>query len=134
MIKTTLSLYYLFIDYWKHFSKLFEFFIKITGAGTSLEVLEVVSDWAQYRLCNIKTICNFFCIRYFDWHALLMKISWTAGTQNLVMVTAVMSSLIGAGVIFTIKSKSLQTCISCAILNCKLPASHLLGAICLFHI
>ena len=134
MIRTILNLYYLFINNWKHFSKRFELFVKAVGAGTSLEVLVVLSDWTQHRLCSIETICNVFCFRYLSWPALLMKISRTAGTQNLVMVTVVVSFRIGTGVIFAIKPKSLQTCMSCTILNCILPASHLLGAMGLFHI
>ena len=108
MIKTTLSIYYLFIDHWKHFSKLFEFFVKITGTGTSFEVLGVLSDWIQHRLCSFKTICNVFYIRYLSCSAFLMKSSWTIGTQNLITVTAVVSSWIGTGVISAIKSISFK--------------------------
>ena len=117
MIRVILKLYCLFINFWKHFNKLFKLFIKVVGTGANLEVLGVLLDWTQHRLCNIKIICNIFFIRYFGWPALLMKTNWTFGTQNLIMVTAEVSSWIGTGVIFTIKSISLQPYISCAILN-----------------
>ena len=134
MIRNILNLYYFFIDRWKHFSKYFELFFKVFGTGTSLEVLGVLPDWTQHILCNIKSICNIFFIKYLGWHALLMKTNWTAGTQNLVMVTAVVSSWIRTGAIFSIKPISLKICISCAILNCKLPVSNLLWEMDLFHI
>ena len=134
MIRNILNLYYLFIDRWKHFGKHSELFVKVVGTGTSLEVLGVLSDWTQHRLCNIKIICNIFFFRYLGWSALLMKTNWTIGTQNLVMFTAVVSCWIGAGVIFAIKSISLKTCTPCVILNCKLPASRLFGVMGLFHI
>ena len=117
MIRNILKLYYFFIDRWKHFGKHSELFVKVLGTGTSLEVLRVLSDWTQHRLCNINAICNVFCFRYLSCSALLMKTSWTAGTQNLVMVAAIVSSWIGSGIIFAIKPKSLKICISCDILN-----------------
>ena len=133
MIRDILKLYYLFIDRCKHFGKHSELFVKVLGTGTCLEVLRVLSNWNQHRICNIKTICNVFCIRYLSCTALLMKISWTVGTQNLVMATAVLSSWIGAGFIFTIKPISLKAYILCYF-KPKLPVSHLLGVIGLFHI
>ena len=117
MIRIILNLYCLFIDYWKHFIKLFELFIKVVGAGTSFEVFGILSDWTQHRLCNIKTICNVFCIWYLAWLALLMKSSWTVCTQYLVTVTAVLSSWIRTGLVFTVKSMWVSTCISCIILH-----------------
>ena len=111
------SLYYLFIDHWMHFSKLFEFFVKVVDTRTSLEVFRVPSDWTQHRLCSIETICNVFYIRYLGWPAFLMKTYWTAGTQNLVIVTAVVSSWIGTGVIFTIEPMSLSAYTSWFISN-----------------
>ena len=117
MIRIIINVYYLFIDLWKHFSKLSEFFVMAFDAGVSFEVLRVLSDWTQHRLCNFKIICNFFYFRYLGWPALLMKFIWTTWAQNLVMITAIVSSWIGTGVIFTVKSKSLQICISCAVLN-----------------
>ena len=112
-----LNLYYLFIDLWKYFSKLSEFFVKAFGARVSLEVIGVLSDWTQHRLCSINTIRNFFYFRYLGWSTFLMKTSWTVCTQNLVMVTAVASSWIRTEVIFTIKSIQMEACITRAILN-----------------
>ena len=117
MIRNILNLYYFFIDHWKHFSKHSELFVKTFGTETSIEVHGVLSDWAQHGVCNIKTIRNIFYIRYLGWHALLMKTCWTAGTQYLVMVNAVVSPWIGTGFIFTIKPKSKSACTSCVILN-----------------
>ena len=116
MVRTILRLYYLFINHWKHFGKLFKFFVIVVSAGASLDLLEVIHDWTQHRLCNIKTIYNVFCIWYLAWFALLMKIGWTFGTQNLIMVIAVVSSWIETGFIFTIKPIELQACICYSIL------------------
>ena len=117
MIRDILKLYYLFIDRWKHFGKHSEIFFRIVGIWVSLKVLGFLPDWAQYRFYNFKRICNVFYFRYLAWPTFLMKFSWTTGTQNLVVVTTVMSSLIGTKVIYTIKPIALQVCISCVILN-----------------
>ena len=117
MIRNILNLYCLFIDRWKHFSKCSKLFVKAFCIGASLEVLRVLPDWTQHWLCNIKTIRNVFYIWYLCWPALLMKASRTADTQNPVMIAAVVSTWIGTGVIFAIKSISLKTCTSRAILN-----------------
>ena len=113
LIRTKLNLYYYFIDDWQHFSKLFELFVKVVETGVSLVVFVVLSDWTQHRLRGIESICNVFYIWYHCCFAFLMKICWTAGTQNLVTVTSVVSSWIGTGVIFATKSISISACTSC---------------------